>query len=124
VTMTRQLPVLAFGLITIAITSVLLIGAISYVIIDFETWPSKSEPIPQFNLQLDHALPANAASPPTTLLSTKEVIGLVETATGQKVTWIELERARGITVYEVRAGGHELLVDAFTGEILYQKPND
>ena len=122
--MTRQFPVLAFGLITVAIVSVLLIGAISYVVIDFKTWPSQSAPIPQLNPQPARTLPVNAVSPHTTLLSPDEVKAVVETATGQKVTWIELERARGITAYEVRAGGLELLVDAFTGEILYQKSDD
>jgi uncharacterized membrane protein YkoI len=123
-TMTRQLPVLALGLITVAIISILLIGAISYVVIDFKTRPSQSAPIPQLNSQPARTLPANAASPRTTLLSADEVKAVVEATTGQKVTWIELERARGITAYEVRAGGLELFVDAFTGEIIYQKSDD
>lgn len=118
--MSRQLPALPLGLITIVITGMLLVGAVGYVIVNLETWPSNSAIIPQVNVQ-PADLPPREAHPRNKLLSPAEVTIIVETATGQKVTYVELERVRGITAYEVKAGSYEVFVDALTGQILYQK---
>jgi len=121
--MTRQGSALSLGLIIIVLAGILLVGAVSYIIVNLQTWPSNSAIIPQVNFQPADPQPAKA-TPRTALLSPAEVTAQVEAATGYKVTRIELERARGITAYEVKAGPYELFIDALTGQILYQKNDD
>ena len=124
--MTQQthLPVLALGLITVMATSALLIGSISYLMIDLNTRSANSIIILQVNVSGDPLSADSLPQPGSTLLSPEAIKTMVETATGQKITRLELERVRGITAYEVKAGPYELVVDALTGEILYQKYDD
>lgn len=124
--MARQvhLPVLAFGLLVVMAAGALLIGVISYIIVDLNTRPADSIIIPQVNA-LQTIQPAdNFPQPENILLSPEAVKKMVENITGQKVTGLELEQVRGIRAYEVKAGPYELFIDAFTGEILYQKHED
>ncbi len=124
--MTQQtrLPILTLGLIAVMAAGALLIGGISYIIIDLNTRPANSDVIPQVNA-LQSLQPADSLpQPDNVLLNPDAVKKIVKDATGQKVTRLELERVRGITAYEVNAGPYELVVDAFTGQILYQKHDD
>ena len=123
--MTQQthLPVLALSLIAVMAASVLLIGSISYLMIDSNVGSTHNAIIPQVNTPGD-VQPADLPQPDSILLSPEAVKTIVEAATGQTITHFELERVRGITVYEVKAGPYELYVDALTGEILYQKHDD
>ena len=124
--MTQQtrLPVLAFGLIAVMAAGVLLIGSISYIIIDLNARPANSAIVPQVNTPQTIQPANNLPQPDRALLSPEAVKKIVEDITGQKVIGLELEQVRGIRAYEVKAGPYELIVDAFTGEILYQKHDD
>ena len=124
--MTQQarLPILVFGLIVVMATGALLIGNISHIIVGLNTRPADGVIIPQANAAENSQSAEGTAQPDTLLLSPDAVRKIVEDATGQKVTKLELEQVRGIRAYEVKAGPYELIVDAFTGEILYQKHDD